>query len=372
MNQIKMQRISPINVKQQHILLKVELLQAIERVIDEGDFILGKEVVNFEKNIAAFCGTRFAVGVNSGTDALFLCLKAYGIGPGDEVITAPNSFLASATAIATTGAKVVFVDVGEDMNMDPALIESKITPRTKAILPVHLTGKPAAMMPIMALAKKYHLRVIEDAAQAIGAEYNGAKVGSIGDAGCFSLHPLKTLNACGDGGIVVTNDQNLYEMLLQLRNIGQKERGVAPVIGYNTRLDNIQAAILNVKIKYLDSWNEQRRANAQLYRHLLTDIVMLPKEEFFEKAVYHTFVIRTQRRDELKSFLSDRGVDTLIHYPIPIHLQGCFSSQGFKVGDFPVCELQVKQILSLPIHHGLKSQEIEYVSGLIKEFISIR
>ncbi len=362
--------ISVISVKEHHVPLKAELLEAISRVIDHGEFILGKEVGKFEQAISQYAGTKYAVGVNSGTDALFLSMKAYGIGPGGEVITARNSFLASATTIVALGAKPVFVDVGPDMNINPGLIESRITKRTKAIISVHLTGKPAAMGPIMQLAKRHNFRVIEDAAQAIGAEYEGKKVGSIGDAGCFSLHPLKTLSACGDGGVVVTNDKYLYEQLCQLRNIGQRERGVAPIFGYNSRLDAMQAAILNVKMKYLDSWNEQRRANAAIYAQELKGLITLPVENPSEKSVYHTFIIRTPHRDALKDYLQKEGVTTAIHYLIPIHLQECFASYGFKPGDFPECERQSQMILSLPIHHGLNSDDIKHVSQLIKKFLS--
>lgn len=357
-----------LNLKEQHAGLKDELIDKISDVLDQADFILGREVANLEQSVARYCGTKYAVGVNSGTDALFLSLKAYGISAGDEVITAPNSFLATITVIVAAGAKPVFVDIRADLNINPDLIEASITSKTKAIIPVHLTGKPAEMDPIMKIAKKYGLKVIEDAAQAIGAEYRGTRVGSIGDAGCFSLHPLKTLNACGDGGIITTNDEQVFGALVQLRNLGLKNRNESEIWGYNSRLDSIQAAIVNVKLKYLDKWTEARRENAAFYIKNLNDLVMVPKESADEKSVYHTFVIQAEKRDELQEYLMENGVGTKIHYPIPIHLQKAAASLGYKKGDFPVCEKAAAMILSLPVYQGLTEKDLMYVVEKIREF----
>jgi len=356
-----------IDLKRQHLPIHDEILAAVSCVIGRGNFILGEEVEQFERAMAAYCGTRYAVGVNSGTDALFLCLKAYGVGPGDEVITAPNSFLATASAVAAVGAAPVFVDVRNDMNIDPDQVEAKITKKTRAILPVHLTGRPADMDPIVRMARAHNLVVIEDAAQAIGAEYKGRRVGSLGNCGCFSLHPLKTLNACGDGGVITTDDQDLYKSLIPLRNIGLKNRNESDLWGYNSRLDTLQAAILLVKMKYLDIWIEQRRNNAAYYRRQLAEVVEVPGEKGFEKCVYHTFVIQTQRRDELKSRLEQNGVGTRIHYPIPIHLQRAAASLGYQRGDFPVCEKLAQTSLSLPVCQGLSRDELGYVADRIKD-----
>ncbi|MBI4223667.1 MAG: DegT/DnrJ/EryC1/StrS family aminotransferase [Deltaproteobacteria bacterium] len=356
-----MRNIPYINLAAQHAPLKPAILKAVERVLDHGQFILGDEVAQFEQKIAAYCGTKYAVGVNSGTDALILALKAFGIGPGDEVITAPNSFLATALAIQAVGAKPVFADIREDLNIDPDLIEGAITQRTKAILPVHLTGKPAEMKPILELARAKKLRVIEDAAQAIGAEYHGRKAGSLGDAGCFSLHPLKTLNACGDGGFITTDDAALAERLRQIRNIGLNNREESDVWGFNSRLDSIQAAILNIKMDYLEAWTEARRQNARFYQQRLSDVIEVPREEPGTRHVYHTFVVQTDNRDGLQAYLSDQGVGTKIHYPIPIHLQACARNLGYGPGDFPVCERACKRILSLPVYPELKDPDLEYV-----------
>src|SRR3989339_511338 len=363
-----MKNIPYINLKEQHSLLKTEILDAVSNVLNNADFILGKEVKLFEERIAKYCGTRFAIGLNSGTDALFLSLKAYGIGVGDEVITAPNSFLASASVIVAVGARPVFVDIMEDLNINPELIKKNITKKTKAIIPVHLTGKPAEMDPIINLAQNYNLKIIEDAAQAIGAEYKGLKAGALGNAGCFSFHPLKTLNACGDGGAITTNDEQLYKKLIQLRNIGLKNRDESDIWGYNSRLDSIQAAILNVKFKYLDSWINSRRENAKDYNERLKGLVIVPIEKIHEKAVYHTFVIQTDNRDKLQKFLLENGIETKIHYPIPIHLQKVSNLLGYKDGDFPVCEKTAKRILSLPIYQGIKQSDLIYIAEKIKAF----
>jgi dTDP-4-amino-4,6-dideoxygalactose transaminase len=363
-----MTHIPYIDFRRQHLPIRDEILSAIGRVIDHAGFILGEEVEQFEKEIAGYCGTKYAVGVNSGTDALFLSLKAYGIGQGDEVITVPNSFLATTSVIVAVGARPVFVDVADDMNINPELIEEKLTTNTRAIMPVHLTGRPVDTDPIVQIAMAHNLVVIEDAAQAIGAEYKGRKVGSLGDAGCFSLHPLKTLNACGDGGVITTNNESLYGTLIQLRNIGLKNRNESDMWGYNSRLDTLQAAILLVKLKYLDLWIEQRRSNAEYYIEHFSDVVATPVDRDSDRSAFHTFIIRTEKRDELQEYLERNGIGTRIHYPIPIHLQAAAQSLGYKKGDFPVCERQAHTILSLPIYQGLTEAELAYIVDRIKSF----
>jgi len=340
----------------------------VDRILKDCDFVLGEGVKKLEERFAKYCGTRFAVGVNSGTDGLFLAMKVAGVGSGDEVITAPNSFLASASAIAALGAKPVFADVGDDMNMDPAKLRAKITSRTKAIMPVHLTGRAADMDPIMAAAKERGIAVIEDAAQAIGTEYKGKRAGSFGLANAFSLHPLKTLNALGDGGMITTDNENIYSLLLQLRNIGLKDRVRSDVWGFNSRLDTLQAAFVMSKFSKLDGWIAKRRKNADFYRKRLSDIVICPQEKSYEKHAYHLFVIQAERRDALQDHLTKEGVETKIHYPIPIHLQKCAEGLGYREGDFPNVERQSRMILSLPIHQYLMQVQLEYVVKKIKDF----
>lgn len=359
-----------INLAAQHQPLKSEILEAIGRVIDHGVFILGEEVTRFEEAFARLCGVRYAVGVNSGTDALVLALRALGIGPGDEVITVPNSFVASTTCIRLTGAKAVFVDIAGDYNIDPAKIEPAITPATKAILPVHLTGRPADMTAVMAIAKKHGLRVIEDAAQSVAAMHGGSAVGSFGDIGCFSLHPLKTLNACGDGGVMTTNDPAIYEELRILRNIGLKTRDDCVAWSMNSRLDTVQAAVLLVKLRFLEQWTEQRRANAKLYRECLAGIpeVEIPADRPEDRAVYHTFVVQVDRREALRRHLEAHGIGTAIHYPVPIHLSTVGRELGYSAGDFPVTERQASRIVSLPVYPELGTSAIHRVSETIRSF----
>lgn len=361
-----------VDLALQHQKIKDEILEAIDRILTKGDFVLGEEVERFEENLAQYCGTRFALGVNSGTDALFLVLKAHRIGQGDEVIIPPNSFLASASSVIAAGATPVYVDICPDLNIDPTLIEEKITDRTKAIMAVHLTGKPAKMAPILEIAKKYDLKVIEDSAQAIGATYQGQKVGSFGDGGCFSLHPLKTLNACGDGGAITLNDEEAYNTLKQLRNIGLKNRNESELWGYNSRLDTIQAAILNIKLKYLDEWNNKRREIAAIYTDALKDLVVVPAQEVDEEQVYHTYVIQTPYRNELQQHLTENQIGSKIHYPIPIHMQAVAMRFGKPLGSYPVTEKCAKEILSLPIHQDLNISQVELVINTMRQFFKER
>ena len=367
---MQMIKIPYVNITGQHTPIRAELLEAVGSVIDGGQFILGDEVLAFEQRFAELCDVRFAIAVNSGTDALILALRALGIGPGDEVITVPNSFVASTSCIMLVGARPVFVDVGDDYNMDPVQLEQAVTAKTKAILPVHLTGRPADMEAISATARAHGLHVVEDCAQAVLAEYRGQRVGSFGTIGCFSLHPLKTLNACGDGGVLTTNDESLYERLKMLRNHGLQTRDDCVFWGLNSRLDTLQASILLVKMKYLKVWTDRRQANATFYQRALAGIpgLQIPKDMPFEKAVYHTFVIQAERRDELKQYLAENGVGSSIHYPIPIHLQEVARELGYKPGSLPVAEQQAKRILSLPVYPELKTVELEYIANTIRTF----
>ena len=366
-------RVPYVNLVAQHAPIRDELMAAVGAVLDHSRFILGPEVDEFESRFAEISGTTYAVGVNSGTDALILALRALGIGAGDEVITVPNSFVSSTGCIVLVGARPVFVDVGDDYNLDPSLLEAAITPMTKAILPVHLTGRPADMDPIMAVANAHGLHVIEDAAQAVAAEYRGRPVGSIGTVGCFSLHPLKTLNACGDGGVLTTNDPGLFEEFKTLRNIGLKERDDCVAWSINSRLDTIQAALLLAKLKYTDEWTQRRQANAAYYQERLADLpfVQTPVDQPYERSVYHTFVIQADHRDQLKAYLSDQGIGTAIHYPTPIHLHKAAAGMGFEEGDFPVSEQQAKRILSLPVYPELEPSELEHVADSVRSFYDV-
>jgi dTDP-4-amino-4,6-dideoxygalactose transaminase len=353
--------------------LRAELLRAIAGVLERGQFILGAEVEEFEERFAKLCQVKHAVALNSGTDALIFALRALGIGPGDEVITAPNSFVASASCIALVGAKPVFVDVRADYNIDPALIPQAITPRTRAIIPVHLTGRPADMHAICAIADKHGLAVIEDAAQAVTARYHDRPVGSLGTIGCFSLHPLKTLGACGDGGVLTTNDAATASKARLHRNLGLQSRENCVLWASNSRLDTLQAAILLVKLPHLEAWTEARRRNAQLYHARLVGIPQLrlpnePSEQPHERAVYHTYVVRAESREPLMRWLAERGIGTAVHYPIPIHLQDVAADLGYGRGSFPVAEALASEILSLPIYPELSADDIGAVSNAIATF----
>lgn len=364
-----------INLALQHQNIKQELLAAVEKVLVTGQFILGEEVKKFEESFATIAGAKYAIGVDNGTDALVLSLKALGIGKGDEVITAPNSFLASASCIDLVGAKIVFADVRDDFNLDPAKVEKAITKRTKAVIAVHLTGRPADMDALQKICRKKNLpagrqvHLIEDCAQAVSAEYNGKRVGSFGSINIFSLHPLKNLSAAGDGGMITTNNDKLYSWLSRARNHGLKNRDECDFWSMNSRLDNLQAAILNVKLKYFDQWTERRRKIASIYYSRLKNLDMIvPADKENEKAVYHTFIIQTKHRDALKKFLADKGVDTKVHYPIPIHFQKAAKKSGYRKGSFPVTEKQVTTILSLPVYPELTDEQVNYICDKIGEF----
>lgn len=359
-----------VDLVAQHAPLKAEILAAVERVLDRGDFILGADVATLEERFATLNDVKHAIGVGNGTDALIIALRALDIGPGDEVITAPNSFVASASCIQLVGAQTVLADVDETYNIDPAKVEAAITPRTRAILPVHLTGRPAKMDQLRAIAEKHDLFIIEDAAQAVLAEYDGMKVGAHGTIGCFSLHPLKTFNACGDGGMITTNDDALATRMRILRNLGLRTRDDCAEWGPNSRLDTLQAAILLVKLDHLETWTQQRRDNAALYRSLLAGIpgVTLPTDSARERQVHHTFVIQADRRDALRAYLAERGIGTSVHYPIPIHLCTVGAELGYAKGAFPVAEAQAGRIVSLPVHTNLTPEQIARVASTVRAF----
>lgn len=316
--------------------------------------------------MAALCQTKRAVAVANGTDALVMCLKALGIGPGDEVLTAPNSFVASASCAGLIGATPAFCEIGADQLMDPAALSKAITPRTKAIMPVHLTGRVCDMEKILEVAGKRGIPVIEDAAQAVGASRGGRRAGSFGRASCFSFHPLKNLNAAGDAGAITTDDEELAERLILMRNHGLKSRNEVSFWGYNSRMDALQAAVLNLRLDGLDGVVAKRRANAARYLKALRGIVDCPPMDSGD--VFHLFVIQADRRDALQAFLKESGVSTAVHYPIPIHLQPACAPYGFKKGDFPECERQSARILSLPIHQYLTDEQIDFVCAKIREF----
>ncbi len=365
------EKIPYVNLRKQWLDERDELLPLIDKLLESAQFIGGAELDTFEKNIARFCGAKFACGLNSGTDALMLALSLSGIRKGDEVITPPNSFIASTAAIVHIGAKPVFVDVLPDQNIDPSKIEAAITKKTKAIMPVHLTGRMCDMDPIIEIAEKFNLKIIEDAAQSVGSKYKDRLSGSIGDAGCFSTHPLKNLNACGDGGFLVTNDESLYNYSKSYRNHGMTNRNVVDHFGSVTRMDNLQAAILNYRLGRLEEVIKKRRMNAKLYLDGISNKnVFIPEEKTTEFNTYHTFVIQTKYRDELRNYLSKNNIDTAIHYPFPIHLQPASKNLGYKLGDFPVTEKQSKEILTLPVNQYLEKNEIERIINLINDFKS--
>jgi dTDP-4-amino-4,6-dideoxygalactose transaminase len=348
--------------------IKAEILGAVERVLEHGQYILGPEVEEFERRFRELCGTPFAVGISDGTHALILSLRALGIGPGDEVITAPNSFLASAAAIALVGARPVFADVRDDLNIDPARVADAVTSRTRALMPVHLTGRVADMEGLERIATRHGLAIVEDAAQAIGARLNGRLAGSFGAAGCFSLHPLKNLAAAGDAGIVTTPDSKTADALRAARNHGLRGRDDCGAWSCNARLDTIQAAILNVKLAHLARWTAAKREIASRYRDGLRDVVRVPEDRPGEHAVYQTFVIRADRRDDLQRHLAARGVDSKVHYPTPLHLQEAAADLGYKRGDFPVAERLAGEILSLPIYPELTGPQQDAVVDGVRAF----
>ncbi|HYR89131.1 MAG TPA: DegT/DnrJ/EryC1/StrS family aminotransferase [Terriglobia bacterium] len=348
--------------------IKQDLLRAFERVLDSGHYISGSHVKAFEERFAAFCGTRFAVGVGNGTCALHLIWRVLGVGPGDEVITVSHSFVATASSIAMTGARPVFVDIGPDLNIDPECIEAAITPRTRGIVPVHLAGRPAHMVEINKLAEKHGLFVLEDAAQAAGASLAGRRVGSWGSAAGFSLHPLKNLFAYGDGGVITTSDDVLYSKLLMARNHGLRNREQCDFWSPNSRLDELQAAMLLVHFDHLHRWTEQKRALALRYNDLLRPYVTVPEEGPGEYCVYQTYVIQADKRDDLQKFLNENGVEALVHYRTPIHVQPAAKDLGYTSRDLPHTLRACERIMSLPLFPGMTHQQQDLAVDLIRTF----
>jgi len=367
-----------LDLTRQYEKIKSEILAATQRVYKKGRFILGEEVSGFEKEFSHYCGVRYGVGVGSGTDALYLALKAAGIGEGDQVVTVANSFVATALAISFTGAKPLFVDIDpKAYTMDPNSLElllkrektKKSGRKIRAVLPVHLYGHPADMDSIMEIANRYDLVVIEDACQAHGAKVGRRKVGSLGAMGCFSFYPTKNLGGYGDGGMVVTDGQKYDRKLRLLRCYGQREKYQHILKGHNSRLDEIQAALLRVKLKYLDEWNEERRRKAKLYATLLSPLgLVCPSEKKGVRHVYHLYTIKTGRRGALQTFLKKRGIETLIHYPIPIPLEKAYREMGYRSGDFPLTDQWSRKILSLPFFPEIREREMEKVAEGIRCF----
>ncbi|QTA90006.1 DegT/DnrJ/EryC1/StrS family aminotransferase [Desulfonema magnum] len=361
-----------LDLKAQYESIGNEITDAIQQVMDRTAFAGGPFVEQFEKEFADFCQCRHAIGVGSGTEALWLTLLALGIGQNDEVITVPNTFIATAEAISFCNATPVLADVDKKTyTMDPELFEAAITPRTKAVIPVHLFGQMADMDPIMDIAKAHGLFVIEDACQAQGAKYKGKLAGSVGDAGCFSFYPGKNLGACGEAGAVTTNNPKLADKIRILRDHGQSKKYHHRMIGWNARMDGIQGAILSVKLKHLTEWNNERRTNAKIYNELMGGIsdVILPKEAAYNRHVYHIYGIRVQNRDTLMSALAEKDVYCGIHYPVPIHLTEAYQSLGYGEGDFPVAEKYAKELLSLPMFPELKREQLEKVTYEISQLV---
>lgn len=370
-----------LDLKAQYLTIKQEIKSALEEVLESQHFILGPKVAELEKSIAAYSGTKYAVGVSSGTDALLVSLMALDIKPGDEIITTPFTFFSTAGVIARLNARPVFIDIDPvTFNIDPQKIEPTITERTKAIIPVHLFGQCVDMDSLLYIAKKYNLKIIEDGAQSIGAEYKSKKAGSFGDFGIFSFFPSKNLGGFGDGGMVVTDDENFYEKIKSLRVHGSKPKYYHKIVGGNFRLDAIQAAVLNVKFKYLDEWSRKRRENADYYDrrfretglidngYIKTPVPIYKESGDRNYHIYNQYTIRTKDRNNLREFLEENGIATEIYYPLPLHLQECFRDLGYKKGDFPISEDAAETVLSIPVYPELRRDQQDYVIEEISEF----
>ena len=381
-----MQSIPLVDLKAQYSYLKDEIILNISRVLDSQQFILGPEVETLERELAGYCQCQYGIGVSSGTDALLASLMAIGVTQDDEVITTAYSFFATAGAIARLGAKPVFVDICPGtLNIDPNNLDKLVTSKTKAIIPVHFAGRVADMDPIMELSRNYGIHVIEDSCQAIGAEYKGKRAGSIGNLGCFSFFPTKNLGGYGDSGFISTNDPNIYGRLRLIRNHGFHPKYYNEVIGGNFRMDAIQAAIIMTKLNYLEQWIAARKAHAVTYRSLflkneiVTNIncfnikqgkIILPPESDFGRHVYHLYIIRTNKRNQLSAFLREHGIGNEVYYPLPLHLQRCFSYLGYKTGDLPISEQAANDSLALPIYPELSDEKISIVVDRIKDFLA--
>jgi dTDP-4-amino-4,6-dideoxygalactose transaminase len=351
--------------------LRPEIDAALARALDNCSFILGPDVAQFEKDFAQFCGAQHALGFNSGTSALHVAMLLAGVGPGDEVITTPYTFVATSWAISYCGAKPVYVDIEDaTFNLNPALIEKAITPRTKAILPVHLYGHPFDVDAISKICRAHKLPLVEDAAQAVGAKYKNKMVGALGDISCFSFYPGKNLGACGEGGALVTNNSAFASRAKSLREHGSTQRYHHDEVGYNYRMEGFQGAVLGVKLKHLQKWTDERRRVAKRYTELLADTpLQLPREADYAESAWHLYTVRHPRRDELKKFLDDNGVGNAVHYPIPLHLQKAYALLGHKPGDFPVAEKAAREVLSLPIFPELTDAQIQQVAEVVKDFL---
>ncbi len=359
-----------VNLGAQHRALRKELYEAINRVIDSGQFIMGKEVENLEAELREYLDVEWAFGCASGTDALELALLAYAIGSGDEVITTPFTFISTAEVISLRGARPVFVDIDSDsFNIDPTRIEEAVTGKTKAILPVHLFGQSADMNPIMDIAERHGLAVIEDAAQVLGADYRGTRLGTIGGVGCFSFFPTKNLGCLGDGGLVTVREVTLARNVSMIRNHGSEKKYRHTLLGVNSRLDAIQAAVIRVKLQYLDSWNERRAQIASMYDANLKDLPLeLPKDLGYGTHIYHQYSIRFLGRDDLRSHLLERGVQTAIHYPVPLHFQPAFSFLGLTEGSYPNSERAAREVLCLPIYPEMEDEDVGIVIDSIRSY----
>jgi len=359
-----------VDLKQQYLSIRHEILPAVEHVFESGQFVLGKEVAAFEEEFAVFSGSKFGIAVNSGTSALHLALLAAGVGPGDEVITVPSTFVATVAAIEYAGARPVLVDVDpQSYTMDAARIEQAITPQTKAILPVHLYGNPADMDPILDIARRHGLIVIEDAAQAHGAEYKGRRCGSFGEMGCFSFYPGKNLGAYGEGGLVTTSNPEMARKIRMLRDWGAEKKYEHVLKGFNYRMEGVQGAVLRIKLRYLEGWTEARRSHARAYNQALSDCGLgLPAENPRNRHVYHVYPILTPHRKELMDVLAAAGIQTGIHYPFPVHLLPAYADLNYRAGDFPVAERIAKEELSLPMFPELKNEQIEAVCEGVGSF----
>jgi dTDP-4-amino-4,6-dideoxygalactose transaminase len=361
-----------LDLRAQYGTIRDELRAAVDEIMESCHFILGPYVKKFEQAVADYCGAKHAIGVASGTDALLLSLRACGVEPGDDVITTPYSFFATAGVISRLGARPVFVDIDPDTyNIDPDLIAERITPRTKAIMPVHLYGQCAEMDPILSLAEKHGLMVVEDAAQAIGAEYRGRKAGTMGHLGCFSFFPSKNLGGLGDGGMVITDDPDLAEMIRILRVHGSKPKYFHSLVGYNSRLDALQAAALQVKLKYLDRWTAARQKHARVYDQQLDKLaVVTPHAEKYNRHIYNQYTIRLQNRDGLQLHLTEHGVGSALYYPLPLHLQECYRGLNEPEGSFPQSEKAALETISIPVYPELSQEQQEYVVEQIRDFVN--
>lgn len=359
-----------VSLRPMHEEIESEIIDKFKQIYEKSYFILSSEVEGFEKDFADYCNVKYSVGVGNGLEALTMILKAYGIKSGDEVIIPSDTYIATALAVSNVGAKPVFVEPYiNTYNINPELIEKAVTNKTKAIMPVHLYGQAADMNPINKIAKKYDLKIIEDSSQAHGSLYNGKKVGSLGDASGFSLYPGKNLGALGDAGVVTTNDKKLADKIKALRNYGSNVKYHNIYKGYNSRLDELQAGFLRVKLKYLDRWNKNRKKTARIYLDgIKNDNIVLPFVADYSNPIWHVFVVRCSKRDKLQEYLKEKGIGTLIHYPIPMHLQPAYRDLGLKKGDFPIAEKISNEVLSLPMWYGMNDKEIEYVIDTINKF----